>query len=284
MRELLHRFGYILSFPFRLIAWPYVRIREFIDQEPEDAPISDAISRTFENPSLLIEHINDLRYHLFRALLALAATTLISFVFANKIFAWLAKPIGGIEALQSIEVTESIGAFMRVSLLSGVALASPIILFELFTFANPGLQRRERTLILIAAPISALLFLSGIAFAYYAILPAALPFLLNFMGITTVPRPASYIRFVTSLMFWIGLSFQFPLIIYTLAAMGVVKAETLKQGWRYAIVVIAILAAAATPTIDPVNMALVMAPMIVLYFLSIILAHIAQRSRQRPST
>jgi sec-independent protein translocase protein TatC len=139
-------------------------------------------------------------------------------------------------------------------------------------------------LVLVAAPIAALLFISGLAFAYYIMLPAALPFLLDFMGITTLPRPANYIRFVTGLMFWIGISFQFPLVIYTLAAVGLVRAGALARGWRYAVVGIAILAAAVTPTVDPVNMALVMAPMIVLYFISIALAGIAQRGRDRRTT
>jgi sec-independent protein translocase protein TatC len=144
---------------------------------------------------------------------------------------------------------------------------------------NPGLKRRERALLIVAIPIATLLFLLGMAFAYYIMLPVALPFLLNFLGIVTVPRPSNYIRFVTGVMFWIGIAFQFPLIIYTLAGLGVVKAKSLASGWRFAILGIAILAAAITPTIDPVNMALVMAPMIVLYFLSIGLAALAQRRR-----
>jgi sec-independent protein translocase protein TatC len=112
-------------------------------------------------------------------------------------------------------------------------------------------------------------------------LPVALPFLLNFMGITTVPRPANYIRFVTGLLFWIGMSFQFPLIIYAMAAIGMVRARMLLEGWRIAIVIIAVVAAAVTPTVDPVNMGLVMAPMILLYFLSIGLAAFAERTRTR---
>jgi sec-independent protein translocase protein TatC len=82
-------------------------------------------------------------------------------------------------------------------------------------------------------------------------------------------------------MFWIGLAFQFPLVIYTVAALGLIDARMLIRGWRYAILVIAIIAAAATPTIDPINMGLVMLPMILLYFLSIGLAVLAGRSRRR---
>jgi sec-independent protein translocase protein TatC len=193
----------------------------------------------------------------------------------------MARPVGGRAALQAIEVTESIGAFMRVSLLSGFALAFPYLCLELFAFVNPGLKKNERRLVILAVPLASLLFLTGLAFTYYVVLPAALPFLLNFMGIPTTPRPLNYIRFVTNLMLWIGVAFEFPLLIYVLAGLGFVRASSLARSWRFAIVGIAVLAAAATPTVDPVNMALVMAPMLVLYLVSIVLAAIAQAGRRR---
>ena len=230
---------------------------------------------------MLLEHLEALRRHLFRAVLVLAVTTAGSFLFAPRILDYLARPIGGIQALQAIEVTESIGAFMRVSLLTGFALALPYIAFEAFAFMNPGLKRSERTLVLFAVPMAFLLFVAGLAFTYFIVLPAALDFLLSFMGIPTIPRPSNYIRFVTNLMLWIGLAFEFPLVIYVLAGLGFVRARTLVRGWRFAIVGIAVLAAAATPTVDPVNMALVMGPMIVLYFFSILLAALAQAGRRR---
>jgi sec-independent protein translocase protein TatC len=271
----------VLLTPFRIIAWPFRKVQEFLNHEPDDTPTPDVLVRTIEEPTVLLEHVVELRKHLFRAIVAFVITTGISFVFATQILDFLSEPIGGIEALQAIEVTESVGAFMRVSLLSGFALAFPYILFEVFTFVNPGLKRRERIFILASLPFAALLFLAGLAFAYFVMLPTALPFLLDFMGITTVPRPSNYIRFVTNLMFWIGIAFQFPLVVYALAALGVVRAETLARGWRIAIIVIAVLAAVVTPTVDPVNMGLVMLPMVFLYFISIFLARIAQRARDR---
>lgn len=261
--------------------WPYRAFREFLDQEPEDSPTTDVIARAFREPMLLVDHLEDLRRHLFRALIVLVGMTMLSFVFAARILDLLANPIGGVEALRSIEVTETIGTFMRVSLMTGFVLAFPYILFELFAFVNPGLKRGERRLVLFAIPFSFVLFAAGIAFTFFVVLPTALPFLLNFLGVTTVPRPSNYVRFVTSLMFWIGLAFQFPLVIYVLAGLGYVNARTLARSWRIAIVGIAVLAAAATPTVDPVNMAIVMAPMIVLYFVSIVLAALAGAGRRR---
>ena len=273
----------VLTAPFRLLTWPIRAVRNFLNYEPEDSPTVDVFSRAFEQPSVLIDHLDALRRHLLRALIVLAVTTSVSFAVAPRIIDWMSKPIGGRAALRAIEVTESIGAFMRVSLLSGFTLAFPYLCLELFAFVNPGLKKNERRLVIFAVPLAALLFLGGLAFTYYVVLPTALPFLLNFMSIPTTPRPLNYIRFVTNLMLWIGIAFEFPLVIYVLAGLGYVRASSLLRSWRFAIVGIAVLAAAATPTVDPVNMALVMAPMIGLYFVSIVLAAIAQAGRGRRS-
>ncbi len=280
MRSFLRRIWHILTAPIRWFLKPFRALRDFINYDPEDVPIADVFSRTVEEPTLIFEHLEALRRHLLRALAVLILAVTVSAVFAQNILAWLSEPIGGLEQLQAIEVTENIGAFMRVSLLTGFALSLPYIGLEIFAFMNPGLRRRERIMLLSFIPTGSILFVLGILFTYYVMLPAALPFLLNFLGISTAIRPANYIRFVTGLMFWIGLAFQFPLVIYAVAALGFIDARMLIRGWRYAILVIAVIAAAATPTIDPINMGLVMLPMIVLYFLSIGLAVLAGRSHR----
>ncbi len=267
--------------PFRLVARPLRRLREAWSSEPDDAPAVEAFSRSLQDPSLLVEHLEALRGALLRSVVALMVATMIGFAAAERALDWLAAPVGGIRALQAIEVTESISAFMRVSLLTGFVLAFPYIGLELFLFVAPGLKRHERRIVLTVIPAAVVLFVAGIAFAYYVMLPVALPFLLNFMGITTRVRPANYVRFVTNLLFWIGVAFQFPLVMYAMAAIGLVRARMLMDGWRLAIVGIAVLAAVVTPTIDPVNMGLVMAPMVLLYFLSIGLAALAERGRRR---
>ena len=271
----------ILTAPFRLIAWHFRAVRDFLNYEPDDTPTAEVFARTLSHPGVLIEHLEALRRHVLRALVVLAVTTGLSFAFAGRILDWLAGPVGGVRALQSIEVTESISAFMRVSLLTGFALAVPYLSLELFLFLQPGLRPRERKFLLLAIPSAGVLFLAGMAFAFFVMLQTALPFLLSFLGIPTLPRPANYIRFVTGLMFWIGVSFQFPLVVFALSWFGLVRARALAAGWRFAVIGIALLAAAVTPTVDPVNMALVMLPMTVLYFLSIGLAALAGRMRGR---
>ena len=270
----------ILAFPFRKIHQFY----KFLNTEPEERPLTEVFVDLTTNPDtrqMLWDQVEALRMHLLRAVLSLVLTVSVSFLFTQKIIDFLAQPVGGLDKLVAIEVTESIGVFMRVALFSGIALAIPYIAFELWWFASPGLRPRERKMGLAGIPLATLFFLGGAAFTFFIMLPAALPFLNNFMSIKTELRPQSYFSFVTGLMFWIGISFEFPLVIYVLSAIGLVKPEALAQQWRIAIVIIAIVAAAITPTIDPVNQGLVMAPMILLYFISIGLSYIAYAGRKR---
>jgi sec-independent protein translocase protein TatC len=270
----------ILAFPFRT----YSRFNRFLNTEPEERPLSDVFVDLATNEkvrTMMWEQIEVLRAHLLRAVLGLAVGVGISFYFTQRIVQFLAQPIGGLSALKAIEVTESIGVYMRVALLCGIALAFPYIVFELWWFAAPGLKPRERKIGLVGIPLATLFFLAGMGFAYFIMLPTALPFLLNFLGIQSQLRPQSYFSFVTGLMLWIGIAFEFPLVIYVLTAIGFIKPQSLAHQWRLAIVIIAIVSAAITPTVDPVNMALVMLPMTLLYFVSIVLSYIAYAGRKK---
>jgi len=225
----------------------------------------------------LLEHLDEMRQRLFKAAAALVVTTGVSFIFAGQLVDILAAPIGGRKSLVSIEVTENMAIFMRVSMLSGVVLAMPVLVYQLVRFVLPGLTDREKRWLLLGVPFASLLFLSGVFFTWYVMLPAALPFLMNFLGITTQVRPNNYFEFATSLMFWIGLAFEMPLVVMFLAKLGFVKSSQLIKYWRHAVVVMAIVAAIVTPTVDPINMSLVMLPLGGLYVVSIILAAIAGR-------
>jgi len=276
MRHFFTKLWMVITAPFRGIVRIYKAIHDFFTEDPEDAPLPDAFAKAIQQPKGILEHVDALRKHLLRAIIVMFFTTAIAFVYIEELLDWLTQPIGGIQSLQAIEVTEPLGVAMRVALLAGFAISLPYVVFELYLFAAPGLKRRARIRGLFAIPLSTLFFLVGMAFAYYVMLPAALPFLLNFLGTPAAVRPASYIRFATGLMFWIGVAFQFPLVIFALAGMGLIRAQALVAQWRIAVVLIADLSAAITPTVDPINMALVMGPMILLYFLSIGLAFIAQ--------
>jgi sec-independent protein translocase protein TatC len=271
----------ILVFPFRLIR----RAHRFLNREiDESAPIVDQLSALATEPearSSFWDHVEALRSHLLRMLIGLALGVGVSFSFTIPLMEYLARPVEGLESLQAIRVTEEIGVYMRVALTSGIAIMLPYLAFELWLFAAPGLKPRERKFGLAGIPLAALLFLGGMAFTYYVILPAALPFLGGFTNVQQFWTANDYFGFVTGLMIWIGLFFEFPLVIYILTSIGFVKPQALAQHWRLAIVIIAVLAAAVTPTVDPVNMLLVMLPMCLLYFIGIGLSYVAYAGRKR---
>jgi sec-independent protein translocase protein TatC len=280
-----------ITFPFRfifnIIAFPFrafSRFNKYLNTEPEERPLGDVFADLATDKQvrqMMWDQVEALRAHLLRAVLALAVTVIASFWVAERLMDFLAIPVGGLENLQAIQVTEEVGVFMRVAMTAGIAVAFPYIAFELWLFAAPGLKPRERKFGLVGIPLSTFLFLVGMAFTYYVLLPAALPFLGGFTKIAQFWAAREYFAFVTGLMFWIGIFFEFPLVIYILSAMGLVKPAVLTQQWRLAIVIIAVIAAAITPTIDPVNMGLVMAPMILLYFISIGLSFLAYAGRRK---
>ena len=232
-----------------------------------------------EKEMTIWDHLGELRNRLFIALISLVVTTLISFIFADRFVQWLTIPIGGLQNLIAIEVTENISVFMRVSLLSGFILALPFIVFELLAFVMPGLTDSEKRWVRIAIPMSSVFFLLGVSFCYFVMLPAAIPFLVSFLGVKTTPRLSNYIDFVTNFMFWLGMSFELPLLVFIMAKINLVNAKMLAKQWRIAVVIIAVVAAVVTPTPDPVNMSLMMAPLMVLYVLSIFFAMIARRGK-----
>ena len=292
MRKLFHSLFNIIAFPFRLIGrmfkkiagWFSKNLREiksFFKDEPEDTPLPDAFAKTVRDPSGVIEHFIALRKHLFRTVMALVVTTAIAFTFAQQILDILAQPAGGLEALIAIDVTEPLSVLMRISLLVGFSLALPYITLEIYLFVAPGLSRQSRINGLFAIPVVVLFFLGGMAFAYFMILPTAIPFLTSILGIATQLRPSTYFGFATNIIFWLGVAFEFPIVIFILSSLGILEPKTLISQWRVAIVAIAVIAAAITPTVDPVNMGLIMAPLSVLYLLSIGLSGIAYKSRLR---
>jgi len=233
------------------------------------------MSRVSEKTMPLMEHLRELRSVLIKAVVALVVCAAITAIFTPQILQFLIAPYG--ESLQTIDPTENISIYLRVSIMSGAILAMPIFVYLLWSFIAPGLEAKEKRYVRLLVPGATVFFLVGVAFAWGVMLPAAIGFLSTFQSeiFKSDWRADSYIPFVTSLMFWIGVAFETPLIVFFLAKLRLVNARQLLRAWRYAVVVIAVVAAMITPTVDPFNMALVMAPLILLYFFSILLAKLA---------
>ncbi len=228
----------------------------------------------------LLDHLKEMRDRMIRIAIALVVATAASFIFSDYLIDILSTPVGGRMALEAIDVTENMGVFMRVSLLGGVTLAMPIIIYQVLAFIVPGLRRSERRLLWYVIPGATALFVAGVAFTYFLMLPVAVPFLINFLGIPTKPRPSTYFGFVTRMMLFLGVAFEMPLLMAFLARIGIITPDLLVKYRRYAIVANAIIAAVITPTVDPLNMGLVMAPLLFLYELGVFLSRIMYRKRQ----
>lgn len=231
---------------------------------------------TEEGKLTIIEHLEELRDRLIKAAIALTVTTLLSFAFAKRFLEILIAPMGETPPV-SASPTTTIVVFTKVALISGVALAMPVLVYELISFISPGLTRQERRYLYLVLPGATLSFVVGAAFAYFVMLPTAIPFLKGFLSDIIEPNwfIDRYISFITSLLLWVGLSFETPLVIFFLSKLGIVTPATLSRYRKYAILVVAIIAAVITPTPDPFNMILVMVPLILLYEIGILLAKLA---------
>ena len=234
-----------------------------------------------DEPSLtLAGHLEELRWRLGVSLAALFIAVGLSLVWTECIIRWLQRPV--VERLPRFAYfspVEPLMAYLKVALLSGLILAMPVILWQLWGFIRSGLTQGERSSGLAFIAWGSAQFLAGAAFAYYGLVPVSLRFLLGIGADFLEPMISigQYLSFVTTLIFWCGLVFELPVILFILAKAGIVTSEWLRQQRPYAILVLVIIAAVVTPTTDPVNLVLMAVPMILLYELSILITRVAIR-------
>lgn len=253
----------------------------------EDGDLAGTLETVAQDWRVILPHLVELRNRIFYSVIMFAVTTTISFTFTSQLLDALMAPLPPDAIVVAATITDQLGMFMRIALTSGLALAMPFIATQFWIFISQGLKTGERRYVYWFVPGATILFITGAAFAYFVMLPAAIPFLLSiFEDVPNYLRLSDYVADVTRLLMWIGLSFEIPLVIAALARIGLITARQLVQGWRFAVVAIAVLAAIVTPTADPVNMALVMAPLFVLYLLSILLSALVRREpkEQRQKT
>lgn len=179
------------------------------------------------------------------------------------------------------EVAELLGVTVKVSLLGGIILALPVIVFQIIRFTVPGLTSKERRWIFLMLPGTFVCFIAGVGFTYFILLPPILRFLLTFGGDIATPmiRIGNYLNVVITLLFWMGLAFETPLIMFTLTKIGLVSKNVFSRGRRYAVVLAFVLGALITPTFDPINQTMVALPLILLYEIGIWLSKFATREK-----
>jgi sec-independent protein translocase protein TatC len=229
----------------------------------------------------LLGHLNELKDHLIRIALALVVCSAGTFAFATQVLRWLIRPVSGHEdkiVLMATTPTTAFSMYVKIALFSGAVVAMPFIVYQVLHYVLPGMTRREKRALLWIVPGATLLFACGAAFAYFVMIPPSLSFLFSFWVefIDQMWTIEEYLSFVTGLVFWVGVSFEMPLLMAAVARLGVVTAQQMLAATRFAVVGIAVLAALITPTPDPLNMALVAGPLLGLYFVGIALAWAAQ--------
>jgi sec-independent protein translocase protein TatC len=227
------------------------------------------------------EHLVELRYRTIRAGLALMAATAVSVLFTGRVMELLVQPAGDLTVI-FLRPTELFFTYFKVAMMIGVIIALPYIIFQLLAFIAPALEDPKekntfRNLVLFGTLPGTVLFISGVAFCYTVMLPFTLRYLKSFGANIAEAQWTidSYIAFVLTFLLGMGLVFETPLVMFMAAKAGLMSARKYISYWRHAVVVIFLVAAVVTPTPDPVNMALVATPLLVLYGLGIVLSRFA---------
>ena len=222
-------------------------------------------------------HLEALRARILKSLLAVVAASVISYGFAPSFLNFLIRPVGH---LVFTSPAEAFLATINVTLWGGVILAFPFILYQFWAFVSEALTESERKYVRTFGPLSLVLFLAGIIFGYFVIVPISLSFLLSFSSTWLVPmiRASEYLSFVGSFVLAFGVVFELPLILVFLTKIGIASPEFLRQKRRYAIVFIFILSAILTPP-DCASQFLMAIPLLVLYELGIVLSKMFYRPK-----
>jgi sec-independent protein translocase protein TatC len=230
-----------------------------------------------------LEHLDELRKRILHSLIAIVATFVIGWIFREEVFGFLSMPIEAVvEKLVVIKPTEAFTIYLKVSFVAAVFLAAPFVLLQVWLFIAPGLYRREKSYALPFLLASTTLFVLGGLFAYYVVLPPALSFLLLEFGskFEHMISAVEFFDFEMLIIIGMGVIFQMPVLVAFLSIFGLITPRFLWRNFRYAILIITIIAAVVSPTTDPFNLFLWSGPMVILYSLSIGISWVFKRRRE----
>jgi sec-independent protein translocase protein TatC len=251
-------------------------VPEAIVQEADDEPTGEfpgEVEMTF------VEHLEELRRRILRSLLAVVIGAAACLAFVRPLVRLLEEPAQGIRFLQ-LAPGEFLFVSLKVAGYAGLVLALPWVLFEGLAFVLPGLTRRERRLVAPAVAGSTVLFAAGLAFAWWALVPAALRFLVSYgADVVEIWSIERYLDFVLLLMVATALAFQLPVLQLLLGALGLLDAPTMLRAWRWVVLVSALAGAVLTPSTDPVTMLLLSGAITLLYLVGVGLVAVAQGVR-----
>lgn len=234
----------------------------------------------------LIQHLAALRRVLIISAYAVAFGTVLGWLFADPFYAYLARPVTMLAGVNFITTTpmEPIMVKLKVSLVIGVGVALPVILWQIWSFVLPALKQTERKYLYLIVPCSLMLFVAGAAFCFYLVLPVGIKFLLFAGGGAVHSTPfvtkSSYLNFIVTFLVTFGLVFQLPIVLLILIRIGLLSPRTLARKRKWAIFAIILVAVIVAPTPDLLTQGLMAAPMYLLYEVSIWLGYLVARKRQ----
>ena len=226
----------------------------------------------------IIDHLNELRKRLMIVLVVLVLASIASFTYAKEILDILTMG----RTLIFIRPSEAFMAHIRVAVLTGSTISMPVIFYQVLAFLVPAFSKREKRIIIGSVFLMFLLFVAGIAFAWYAVFPIAMQFFASFSSEQLLPwyNVSDYLSFTTGLLLAFGLVFQLPIMFWALGALHIVSARFLRASRKYALVIIVIVSAVITPP-DVVSQVLMAIPMLILYELGIVLVALTERGRRK---
>lgn len=233
-----------------------------------------------------LEHLDELRKRLLHSLIAVSGTFVLAWFFREEVFGFLSVPIlNVVPKLVVIRPMEPISIFLKVSFVAAVFVAAPYILFQIWLFIAPGLYRREKKYVLPFLLSSTVLFISGGMVGYYIILPSALSYILLDLGsiFDHMISAADFFNFELMILLGMGCIFQMPVIVGFLSLFGLLTPSFLWKNFRYAFLLIVIVAAIVSPTPDAFSLSLWVAPILLLYLVSIVVSWLFSRSRKKKS-
>jgi sec-independent protein translocase protein TatC len=257
-----------------LVPFPGSKLGTSLYDSPDDDPDLE-LEEAADGKMSFLEHLDELRKRLMWAIGALFGGFLIALFFIDTIFGFIMRPLAAtLPAGRKMIYTEPTEAFMlqlKVAALAGVVIAAPAVMWQLWLFIAPGLYRREKRLALPFIVSTSLLFVAGAAFNHYVVFPIAFTFLGSFTKdyMEFMPRITPVFSLYSQLLLAFGIIFQMPVLVFTLARLGLVTAGFLWKNTKYAVLIIFVISAVITPTSDVVTQTLMAAPMLVLYVVSI---------------
>jgi sec-independent protein translocase protein TatC len=228
-----------------------------------------------------LQHLEELRRRIIVSAIALVAAFAVCWLFAWDFLDILKRPAGNL-ALHYMKPMEPFLVRFKLALFGAVLLALPVILFEILSFVSPALKRKERKYTISVLLLIVAFFAVGVVFGYYFIMPPGIRWLLGVAGqqMTPIMSASEYVTFTGWFMVGLGVSFETPIVIWMLVALGVLTPEQLQRQWRMALIIILLVAAIITPDWSPVTMILVAIPMTILYVISILLARFTVKRRR----